>query len=161
MTLEKMPECVEWVINHFDGDWGKFNEFIEDNRRAGTWVDDLMCSATALYLGIFYLYLLDPIGSLVFTIVKLRERVREGLCKGRSLKVHNLSLDLTINIFWLKLDEQGRLLKLHPAHTLKPCTHSETLHTSCGTHGHILQQPCNPDNGQCEKNTIPQCIVIL
>ena len=98
MTLEKMPECVEWVINHFDGDWGKFNEFIEDNRRAGTWVDHLMCSATALYLGIFYFYFLDLIGSLVFTIVKLRERVREGLCNSKSLKVHKLSLDLTLNL---------------------------------------------------------------
>ena len=98
MTMEKMPEVVDWVMDRFNGDWGEFNKFVARNRRAGTWVDHLMCSATALYLGIFYFYFLDLIGSLVFTIVKLRERVREGLCNSRSLKVHNLSIDLTLNL---------------------------------------------------------------
>ena len=47
------------------------------------------------------------------------------------------------------------MLKLHPAHTLYPCTHSAApLDTLCSNPAHT-STPCNPDNGQFQKNHHP------
>ena len=43
------------------------------------------------------------------------------------------------------------MLKLHPAHTLYPCTHSAApLDTLCSNPAHTSTS-CNPDNGQFQK----------